>query len=100
MTFRGAENLISVRVRAITPAGTGSWSPIASEPVKCECFCFFLFIISGLYLLFFKNVCFLMIAIIYYSCLDSLDTIAKTIFLQAETEKQERRDDGTLNDSR
>ena len=31
---------------------------------------------------------------------DFLDTIEKTIFLQAETEKQERSDDGTLNDSR
>ena len=41
MTFSAVENLISVRVRAITPAGTGSWSPITSLPVKCECFCFF-----------------------------------------------------------
>ena len=32
--------------------------------VKCERFCFFLFITSGFYLMFFFKVCFLMIAII------------------------------------
>ena len=68
--------------------------------LKCERFCFFLFIISGLYLLFFKKSLLFDDSYNLILMFRLLDTIAKTIFLQAETEKQERRDDGTLNDSR